>query len=53
MIVADSYDETRNVSTLTLLPYGNIEISGNWTKIKDNFIRSIPKWSHWNYRYRE
>ncbi len=38
MIVADSYDQTKNVTTLTFLPYGSIEISGQWTKTKYNEV---------------
>jgi len=38
MIVADSYDENNNITTLTLLPYGNIEIPGQWTKSKYNEV---------------
>lgn len=38
IIVADSYDQTKNVTTLTLLPYGNIEIPGEWTKTKYNEV---------------
>ena len=38
MIVADSFDENKNVTTLTLLPYGNIDIPGQWTKAKHNEI---------------
>ena len=34
MLVADNYDQEKNVTTLTLLPYGNIEILGQWTKFK-------------------
>jgi len=38
MIVADSYDQDKNVTTLTLLPYGNIDIPGQWTKTKYNAV---------------
>jgi len=38
MLVADSYDQERNVTTLTLLPYGNINIPGEWTKTKYNEV---------------
>ena len=38
IIVADSYDQTKNVTTLTLLPYGNIELPGEWTKTKYNEV---------------
>ncbi len=38
MIVADSYDQDKNVTTLTLLPYGNIDIPGQWTKTKYNEV---------------
>ena len=32
MIIADSYDEKKNQTTLTLLPYGNIVFPDKWTK---------------------
>jgi hypothetical protein len=32
MIIADSYDENKNQTTLTLLPYGNIVLPDKWTK---------------------
>ena len=38
MIVTDSFDQNKNVTTLTLLPYGNIDIPGQWTKTKYNEI---------------
>lgn len=38
IIVADSYDQTENITTLTLLPYGNIDIPGQWTKTMYNEV---------------
>ena len=38
MIVADSYDENKNQTTLTLLPYGNIIIPEKWTKTSFNQV---------------
>lgn len=32
MIIADSYDEIKNQTTLTLLPYGTIVFPDKWTK---------------------
>jgi hypothetical protein len=32
MIIADSYDENKNQTTLTLIPNGNIVILGKWIK---------------------
>jgi len=32
MIIADNYNEKKNQTTLTLLPYGNIVIPNKWTK---------------------
>ncbi|MBF8964493.1 hypothetical protein I0P70_14665 [Pontibacter sp. FD36] len=32
MIIADSYDENKNQTTLSLIPNGNIVIPGKWTK---------------------
>lgn len=32
MIIADSYDEKKNQTTLILLPYGNIVMPNKWTK---------------------
>jgi hypothetical protein len=34
MIIADSYNQDKNITTLTLMPYGNIDIPGQWTKTK-------------------
>lgn len=38
MIIADSYDEKKNQTTLTLLPYGNIVIPAKWTKTSYNQV---------------
>ena len=38
MIIADSYDEKKNQTTLTLLPYGNIVIPNKWTKTEYNQV---------------
>ena len=38
MIVSDSYDQNKNITTLVLLPYGNIDIPGQWTKTKYNEV---------------
>ena len=38
MIVADSYDEKKNQTTLTLLPYGNIVLPDKWTKTSYNQV---------------
>ena len=38
MIVADSYDKDADKTTLTLIPYGNIDLPGRWTKTKYNEI---------------
>lgn len=38
MLVVDSYDQDRDVTTLTLLPYGNINIPGEWTKTSYNGV---------------
>lgn len=38
MIIADSYDEKQNQTTLTLMPYGNIVFPGKWTKTSYNPI---------------
>jgi hypothetical protein len=32
MLISDSYDEKKNQTTLTLLPYGNIVIPNKWKK---------------------
>lgn len=37
-IVSDSYDEKKNQTTLTLLPYGNIVIPDKWTKTSYNKV---------------
>lgn len=36
MIIADSYDEKNNQTTLTLLPYGSIVLPDKWTKTSYN-----------------
>ncbi len=36
MLIADSYDEKKNETTLTLLPYGNIVLPDKWKKINYN-----------------
>ncbi|MEP2026431.1 MAG: hypothetical protein ABJH98_11610 [Reichenbachiella sp.] len=36
MLIADSYDEAKGETTLTLIPYGNIVIPGKWTKYNYN-----------------
>jgi hypothetical protein len=38
MIIADSYDANKNVTTLTLLPYGNIVLPDKWTKTEYNQV---------------
>ncbi|BDC99475.1 hypothetical protein [Persicobacter psychrovividus] len=38
VIVADSYDKSTNITTLSLLPYGSIEIPGQWTKTRYNEV---------------
>lgn len=38
MIIADSYDEKKNQTTLTLLPYGNIVIPDKWRKTSYNQV---------------
>ena len=38
MIIADSYDEKKNQTTLTLLPYGNINLPDKWTKKSYNQV---------------
>ena len=38
MIIADSYDEKKNQTTLTLLPYGNIVFPDKWTKTSYNQV---------------
>jgi hypothetical protein len=38
MIIADSYDEKKNQTTLTLLPYGNIVLPGKWTRTSYNQV---------------
>jgi len=38
MIIADSYDEKKNQTTLTLLPYGNINLPDKWTKTSYNQV---------------
>lgn len=38
MIVADTYDQDKDITTLTLVPYGNIDIPGQWTKTKYNEV---------------
>lgn len=38
MIIADKYDESQDKTTLTLHPYGNIVIPGNWTKTNYNQV---------------
>lgn len=36
MIVADNYNLKEDITTLTLLPYGKIDIPGKWTKTTYN-----------------
>lgn len=36
MLISDSYDEEKNVTSLMLFPFGNIEIPGKWTKTNYN-----------------
>ncbi|MEQ8908708.1 MAG: hypothetical protein RIC95_05920 [Vicingaceae bacterium] len=36
VLVADSYNEEENLSTLTLIPYGEINIPGKWKKTHYN-----------------
>lgn len=38
MIIADNYDEKKNQTTLTLLPYGNIVLPNKWTKTNYNQV---------------
>jgi hypothetical protein len=38
MIIADCYDEKKNQTTLTLLPYGNIVLPDKWTKTSYNQV---------------
>lgn len=38
MIVSDRYDQNKNETTLTLIPYGNINIPGQWTKTNYNEV---------------
>ncbi|GGP01172.1 hypothetical protein GCM10010992_00780 [Cloacibacterium rupense] len=38
MLVADSYDEKKNQTTLTLLPYGNIVFPEKWAKTSYNQV---------------
>ncbi len=38
MLIADSFDEGTNKTTLTLVPYGNIEIPGKWAKSSYNEV---------------
>ncbi|WP_258105857.1 hypothetical protein [Marinoscillum sp. MHG1-6] len=36
MLISDSYNEEKNVTSLMLFPYGNIDIPGKWTKTNYN-----------------
>ena len=36
MLISDSYDETKDMTSLMLFPYGNINIPGKWTKTSYN-----------------
>jgi len=38
MVVTDSYNEEKNQTTLTLLPYGNIVIPDKWAKVSYNNV---------------
>ena len=38
MIVADKYDATKNETTLTILPYGNVIIPNEWKKTSYNQV---------------
>ena len=38
IVIADRYDQYKNVTTLTILPYGNIDIPGQWTKTNYNEV---------------
>jgi predicted phosphoadenosine phosphosulfate sulfurtransferase len=38
MIVGDNYDEKKNQTTLTMLPYGNIVLPDKWTKTSYNQV---------------
>jgi hypothetical protein len=38
IVVSDRYDEGADATILTLIPYGTIEIPGEWTKTKYNEI---------------
>jgi hypothetical protein len=38
MVIADSYDEKNNQTTLTIIPYGNIVLPDKWTKTSYNQV---------------
>ena len=38
VVTADSYDKTKDQTTLGIIPYGNISMNGKWTKTSYNEV---------------